>query len=134
MVLQRPICNSADCAGQPDRFSGFSGLPFTVLQMLPQPLALDKLYVNGAAPASFNTGMKSFVAAFALLGMAAAAAMAGAPPPPQRAAPVGHGVRQAVQEFVRQEVNAPPRQLTESERAELRRQLNEYGRQPARRP
>jgi hypothetical protein len=73
--------------------------------------------------------MKPFAAAYALV-LAAAAAAAQQPPP---VPPPDPGLRQALQEFRTEPVPPPQRQLTEAERAELRRQLNEHARPPARR-
>jgi len=76
--------------------------------------------------------MKLFAAAiFAIAGLAAAQT-----PPPARtqvAAP-DHGLRQTLEDFLRQGSSPPPRQLSAEQRAELRRQLNEYARTPARPP
>jgi hypothetical protein len=72
--------------------------------------------------------MKPLAAAvFVLAGMAAAEA---APPP---APPPAPGLRQTLLDLPRQARDAPPRQLSADERAELRRQLIQYGR-PARAP
>ena len=65
--------------------------------------------------------MKSSVAVLAL---ACAAAGAAPKPPPQRPAP---GLRQVVEQYDAVRKTAPPRQLSPAERAELRRQVIEYG-------
>lgn len=106
--------------------------------MLPQHCRLDKVFVNWAATAAFNRGMTIFAAVLASVALAAslAASAADAPPPaPQeRSAAPDHGLRQAVQDFFRQEQSpSPPRQLSATERAELRRQLSDYARPASRR-
>ncbi|GAB3766576.1 hypothetical protein GCM10028796_26060 [Ramlibacter monticola] len=83
--------------------------------------------------------MTIFAAVFASVGLAASLAVAAADAPPagspERSAARDHGLRQAVQDFFRQEQQSPPppRQLSASERAELRRQLSEYARPTSRR-
>jgi hypothetical protein len=47
-------------------------------------------------------------------------------------AAAGPGLREALQEFFRRGPSTPSRHLSKDERAELRRQLDEYGRAPAR--
>ena len=76
--------------------------------------------------------MKALITA--VFASAAAAVAAAAPAPSARVAHPDHGLRQTLQEYQRQEPDAPPRHLSETERAELRRLLNEYGRTPARAP
>jgi hypothetical protein len=68
----------------------------------------------------------------AVLGLSVLAAAAAAPSPPAARTP-DHGLRQAVEEYLRQHAIAAPRELSPDQRAELRRQLQEeYGRIPAR--
>ncbi|HET8748191.1 MAG TPA: hypothetical protein VFM98_21515 [Ramlibacter sp.] len=85
--------------------------------------------------------MKLFAALAVVAALGAAAA---APPPPapvpspvpvQDEAPAAEpGLREAVQNFLRLEPSAPPWHLSPEERAELRRQLNDYGHPPAEPP
>ena len=74
--------------------------------------------------------MKALITA--VFALAAAVVAAAAPAPSARVAHPDHGVGQTLQDYQRQERDAPPRHLSEAERAELRRLLNEYGRTPAR--
>ncbi|MBC5783294.1 hypothetical protein H8N03_10085 [Ramlibacter sp. USB13] len=68
--------------------------------------------------------MKYLAAVFALAGAAASAA-----PPPPHPALVAPDLRQALQQYHRDGASGP-RQLTPVERAQLRRQLSEYGPPP----
>jgi hypothetical protein len=70
--------------------------------------------------------------AAALLALAGVAVAAPAPAPPASAP--DPGLRRTLEDFLRQEPQAPPRQLSPDERAELRRQLMEYGRPHPRQP
>jgi hypothetical protein len=82
--------------------------------------------VNGGGARPFNTHMK-YLAACVVLGCAGAATAAPQPQQiPQR------DLRQVLQQYHPGTTTPPPRQLTPSERAELRRQLDEY-RAPRRR-
>ena len=82
--------------------------------------------MNGGAARPFNTHMK-YLAACWVLGCAAAASAAPQPQDiPQR------DLRQVLQQYQLGPKPPPPRELTPTERAELRRQLDEY-RAPRRR-
>ena len=61
-----------------------------------------------------------------MFGLASAAAYAPPPTPPPAPAAAVVDLRQALQQY-RRDSSATPRQLTPVERAELRRQLTEYG-------
>jgi len=93
--------------------------------MLPRPRRLDKRYVNVPAALAFNPCMKYLAAAVPALAWLAvqAAPMTPSWPP----APPPPDLRQAVQQYHPGSV-AVPRQLSPAERAELRRQLTDYGR------
>lgn len=90
--------------------------------MLPQPWGGDKAEVNGRRSRPFNHHMK-YLAACVVAGCAGAAVAVPMPQPqPQR------DLRQVLQQYHPGATQPPPpRQLTPGERAELRRQLGEYG-------
>jgi hypothetical protein len=97
---------------------------FTVLQMLPQPCAVDKTEVDARSGSAVVPCMKYLVAAAALYA-AAAAAVPNAP----RHVP---DLRQTLQQYHPGSTAPAPRQLSPVERAELRRQLVDQAR-PVRR-
>lgn len=97
--------------------------------MLPQPWRGDKADVNGGRPGPFNRGMKYLAGVVLACAGAAAAAPQPQQPPKQ---PPPRELRQVLQQYHPAATQPPPRQLTPPERAELRRQLGEYGAPPRR--
>jgi hypothetical protein len=89
--------------------------------MLPQQWGGDKRHVNAAARGTFSWGMKSITCAIVVCAGAAGAAPAR---PPQPESPP---LRQTLQQYHPGATAPRPRELTPVERAELRRQLVEYG-------
>ena len=77
--------------------------------------------------------MKLITAALALVWLAAGADTLPSPQQPRAPTPEP-ALRQVLHEVFRQDASPPPRQLSAVERAELRRQLNEYGRPQPRNP
>ena len=104
--------------------------------MLPHSRGLDKTYVNAEPGWGVYTLMKLFAATLAFACLTAGAVVP--PPPPTVPVPKGNpeqgGLRQALHDFFRKHASVPPRQLSPDERAELRRQLSQYGRPPERHP
>jgi hypothetical protein len=99
--------------------------------MLPRQRAIDKRQVNLGAALPFYLGMKSHFALLLVLGSVAAQAASqpqGAPRPVPASARVPE-LRAALQQYHPGSAAVPLR-LTADQRAELRRQLTEYGPPP----
>jgi hypothetical protein len=100
--------------------------------MLPGQGPIDKSCVNPEAGPPFYLSMKSVFAILLVLGSfaAQAAPQPQSAPGPAPASPRVPELRQALQQYHPGSAAAAPRHLTAEQRAELRRQLSEFGPPP----